>query len=171
VYVGPGDRTAIAEHAALCLPRCDPRAGPRGGCRADRACEPLLRVCVDACTSDLECRIAGVLDGGVAALVRDTASSATCSRETGLCENPGRPGVRAGSPCRFDSECGPSGTCVSTANPVLVSYDVFAATHAWDLAEGRCTVVGCDLAGRACAPGDTCTRAASELGVGPVCIP
>lgn len=116
-------------------------------------CDRALEVCVEACTSDAECRIAREDRGApgyegpfVDPLVYDAASTATCDAGTGRCVY----GETSddGAPCARSSECS-GGVCLS---PARAWDDPYAAAWCGVLdcerfTGGFCTTLGCESDG------------------------
>jgi hypothetical protein len=123
-------------------------ADPRGGCREGYQCDPVSQVCLEACTSDDQCRFAvGDVDGdGVGEIVYGGADyPAVCDAASGRCVVSGTPGGVAGSTCEEDLDCYDSGFCLTGA----------AGTA---LEDGFCTRLFCGP-GNECGSGEVCSAA------------
>lgn len=150
-------------------PECRPRC-TGDDCGEGYVCDPLLGACVEACASDVECRIsrvdrghAGIREGpGVDRLEHDVDSLASCVE--GRCVRPGRDGVRAGDPCARDDECGSGQRCIAPHrgwdDP---SFPYCAGLDCERFAGGYCARLGCDAPGASCAEGEVCIRSARGI--------
>lgn len=79
------------------------------------ACDSFGSVCVEACTSDVECNTTyGITYAGEIVTTIDTAGARTCSPSTGRCEVAGRAGAAVGDACASDADCAPgTGVCLA----------------------------------------------------------
>lgn len=139
---------ADGEAQTICRARCVPRADASGCARPGYTCDRALRVCLEACQSDAECRaFVSDEDGDGQPDVNryDSGSRAVCSDRTGRCRRPGRIGARAGDSCERHSQCEPGGRCL----PADGSLGGFG------LPGGYCTKEACDLPGFECAGSET----------------
>lgn len=94
----------IALGSGLCRPGCVFDDTSRGGCTGGTTCDPGTNTCIDACTSDRQCR----LELGLSqrrGLVAHETGSASCNVETGRCEWTPPSASEFRSPCSVDQDC------------------------------------------------------------------
>jgi hypothetical protein len=161
----------------ICRTRCEYDEEERG-CAEGYTCDPLLEVCVEACTSDADCRIAredrgtiGVYEGpSVDPLVYDALSERSCDLATGRCTL--YAGGTIGAPCARDSECS-GGTCLSPArgwdDPHAAA--LCGALECERFTEGFCTSVGCGGSPFGCPVGSACTTLPTTRAPGETALP
>jgi hypothetical protein len=95
----------------VCTLRCTPSLDNRGGCHEGYTCAP-GEVCLNACTSDQQCKVVAEDSNGDNAveLTLDSASETYCNLETGLCDHPGG---AVGDSCKLSTDCKAYSQCMT----------------------------------------------------------
>jgi hypothetical protein len=138
------------EQQVACRRACEPRATETGCSREGYTCDFGSHACVEACRSDVECRVQLVDsngDGEPDGAAYDRDSQAVCDADTGRCTHEGGD-QKLGASCMRDEECADDGLCISG--------DAQVAGHRF--ADGYCTRLGCDVEGRECGDDAVCAR-------------
>jgi hypothetical protein len=166
----------------VCRIDCTWRPGERGAeCPDDSfTCDAFGAVCVEACTSDVECNTTfGVTYAGELVTTIDDALGAHCNHTTGRCETAGTTGATVGTPCASSIDCAADvGVCVAgglcaelgcpnpgtTASTCAGGAGVCLPTSATSHPSALC-LLGCDVAAD-CAAGNTCVLFGPGLRIG-----
>jgi hypothetical protein len=95
----------------VCALRCSRSVDGNGGCPNGYTCAP-GGACLNACTSDQQCRVlADDSNGdGIAELTLDSSSEAYCNLETGLCDHPSG---AVGDSCKQTTDCKAYSQCMT----------------------------------------------------------
>lgn len=104
VYLPVAQRT-FGTNTGFCRADCDFDPATNGGCPSGYTCSPGTLTCIEACTSDNECRLGleTTRAGDLVTVIDD--SGGTCNPTTGRCSFPGTGSTTTGDPCEGSNEC------------------------------------------------------------------